>query len=197
MNGDYEDTVTQKSHSDRSDKKRTPKFLGKIQNMIDNNPSKSIMSIASDIGAFKFLIRLVVHENIKHFSYKMRKGQFLSQDMKDERKDHDAKLINKLKHPLRPNILCFFSDEKNVCQDQMVNPQDNCWLALSPQDVQIVMKSKYPVNIMMFGVVTSNSDVMPPIIFPHCLKLIMVGGGIKRLREVVLPWIPLRRLYIW
>ena len=58
--------------------------------MIDNNPSKSI----TYIGESEFLIRQVVHEDIHYFSYKMRKGQFLSQAVKDKRKDRAAKLLN-------------------------------------------------------------------------------------------------------
>ena len=51
--------------------------------------------------------------------------------MKVKRKDHTTKLFNKLKHPLQQNMLWFFSDEKNFCHDQMVNLQNNCWLAVS------------------------------------------------------------------
>ena len=37
----------------------------------------------------------------------------------------------------------FFSDEKIFGQDQMVNSQNNSWLALSSQDVLILMKTKH------------------------------------------------------
>ena len=40
--------------------------------MIDNNPSKSIKSIAT-VRVSEFLIRQVVHENIQYLSYKLRK----------------------------------------------------------------------------------------------------------------------------
>ena len=72
-NGDYEGTAAQKPHSDHSDKKRTSKFVGDIQAMIDNNPNGSVRSIARDMGVSEFLIRQVVHEDICYFSYKMRK----------------------------------------------------------------------------------------------------------------------------
>ena len=55
-----------------------------------------------------------------------------------------------------------FSDEKTFYQDQMVISQNNHQLALSPQDVPLVMNTKYPVHIMVFGVVTSSGDVIPP-----------------------------------
>ena len=46
------------------------------------------------------------------------------------------------------------------------------------------MKTKHPVHIRVFGMVTSNGNVMPPFIFPHGLNM---GAYIKSLGEVV-PW---------
>ena len=116
----------------------------------------------------------------------MRKEQFLSQAMKDKRKDRAAKLFNKLKHPPKQNMPWYFSDEKNCCWSLIVNSQNNHWLALSPQDVPIVMKSKHPVHIMVFGLVTSDGDIMPPFIFPHGLRF-NTEAYIKCLEKVVLP----------
>ena len=77
--------------------------------MIDNDPRKSNRSITRDLGVSEFLIRQVVHEEIRYFSYKLRKSQFLWQAVKDKKKDYDEKLFNKLKHPLQPNIFWSFS----------------------------------------------------------------------------------------
>ena len=122
-NGDYEGTAAQKPHSVRSEKKRALKFLGETQVMIDNDHSKSIRSLARNMGVSELLIRQVEHEDIQYFSYEMRKSKFLSPAMKYMIKDRAAKLLNKLKHPLKPNMLWFFSDEKNFCRDQMVNSE--------------------------------------------------------------------------
>ena len=70
-NGDYEGTVAREAHFARSDKKRTPEFVGEIKIIIDNDPSKSRRAIAKDTGVSEFLIRQTVHENIRYFSYKM------------------------------------------------------------------------------------------------------------------------------
>ena len=85
-------------NSDSSDEKRTPEFVFEVQAINYNDFSKSIRSKASDMGVYEFLIKQVVHEDIWYFSYKMRKGQFLSQALKDKRKDYAAKLLNKFKH---------------------------------------------------------------------------------------------------
>ena len=52
-NGDTEGTAALKTRTDRSSKKRTVKLVGQNQ---ANDLSKSIRSIARDIGMFQFLI---------------------------------------------------------------------------------------------------------------------------------------------
>ena len=81
---DYECRVVWQPHSNRSDKKRSPQFVGEIPVIIDNNPSKSINPIPINLGDSELLIRQIVHEDILYFSCKMRKDQFLSQSMKNE-----------------------------------------------------------------------------------------------------------------
>ena len=78
-----------------------------------------------------------------------------------------TKLSNKFEHPLKPNILWFFSDKKKFCQDQMGHWQNNYWLASSLLDVVVKMKTKYSVYILVFEVITSDGDIMPPFIFLH------------------------------
>ena len=64
------------------------------------------MSIAVELKIFKFLIGQGVHDDIWYFSYKIRKGQILSQAKKDKRKNHAAKLFNKLNDSLQPIFFC-------------------------------------------------------------------------------------------
>ena len=50
-------------HSDHSDKKRTPEFVREIEAMIDNDPRKSISSIARD-KAEKAKITVIYSQDI-------------------------------------------------------------------------------------------------------------------------------------
>ena len=50
-NGDYEGTAARMPRSDRSDLKRTPEFVGEIQNVVDNDSSKLIRSISYQTGS--------------------------------------------------------------------------------------------------------------------------------------------------
>ena len=144
--------------------------------------------IARNMGLSEVFILLIVHEDFRYFSYKTIKSWFLSQAMKNKRKDNATKLFSKLSDPFQLNMLWFFSDENNICQDQVLNTQNNCWLALSPHGVLTVMKTKHPIHIMMFGMVTSDSDVMPPFIFPHHFRL-NAEAYVKCLEKVILTWI--------
>ena len=118
--------------------------------------------------------------------------------MKDKKKDCTVKLLNNVKHPFQPNMLWIFSDGKNFCQDQIVNSHNNQWLSVptrcfksekklntqSGGKQKQISKTKHPV----FGVVTSNGDVIPPFIFPYSLRLNM-EPYIKFQEEVMWPWI--------
>ena len=66
---------------------------------------KSIRSIVKYMGRNEFLLKQVVHDDLRHFLHKMRKRQCLSEAVKDKKKFHAVKLLNKLKHPLQ--LKCF------------------------------------------------------------------------------------------
>ena len=97
-------------------RKELRKYVVEIQSMIENDPSKLI----KDMGVSKFLIRQLVHEDIQYFSSKMRLPISIT-----DHEDHAAKLSDKLKHPLQPTLLWFFSGEKSFCPHQMVYSKTN------------------------------------------------------------------------
>ena len=145
-------------------------------------------AIAKDMRTSEALIRRCVSEDLRYKSYKMKKGQLLTAKAKQKRLKHYQKLLNKLKHPLQRNMIWFFFDEKNFCQDQVVNNQNNRWLAVCSEDVPKVMQTKFPATVMVFGVVSSEGHVMPPCIFQKGLKVNTVEH-LKVLEMHVLPWI--------
>ena len=48
------------------------------------------------------------------------------------------------------------------------------WMATKNRDVSRVMKTKFPATVMVFGVVSSEGDIMPPHIFEVDLKVNML-----------------------
>ena len=85
-------------------------------------------------------------------------------------------------------MIWFFSDKKNFCQDQVVNSENNCWLAVCSKDVPKIMQTKFPATVMVFGVVSSEGHVMPLYIFPKGLMVNTVEY-LKVLEMHLLLWI--------
>ena len=157
-------TKAPKSLDDRR-KSRNADFVKRVEAMININPSKSMKSMAAELGVDKRTIQRCVDEDLHCKSYRMQTGQLLTQVTKDRRLLNSTKLLNKLKRPKESNMLWFFSDEKNFCQDQAHNRRNHRWIAMCPNDVPRVMKTKFPNTVMVFSVISSDGDVMPPHIF--------------------------------
>ena len=117
----------------------------------------------------------------------MQTGQLLTQATKDRRLLNSTKLLNRLKHRKESNML-WFSDEKNFCQDQAHNRQNHQWIAICPNDVPRVMKTKFPNTVMVFGVISSDGDMMPLHIFETGLR-VDTEIYLQIMESVVLPWI--------
>ena len=65
--------------------------------------------------------------------------------------------------------------------------QNDRYITDNPEEVPIVMHTKFPTSVMLLGVVSSDGDVMPPHFFPAGLR---VGAKdyIEVLETVVKPW---------
>ena len=61
------------------------------------------------------------------------------------------------------------------------------WIAMNNRDVPRVMKTKFPVTVMVFGVVSSEGHIMPPHIFEVSLN-VNTKVYLDMLKNVVIPW---------
>ena len=61
------------------------------------------------------------------------------------------------------------------------------WIATNNRDVPRVMKTKFPVTVMVFGVVSSEDHIMPPPIFEVGLK-VNTKVYLDVLKSVMIPW---------
>jgi hypothetical protein len=94
-------------------------------------------------------------QDIRYKLYALRRGQFMSQAMKERRLEKAKLLLNKLKNPAANGQLIFFSDEKNFSQDPKVNKKNNRWLCADISEVPIVMVTKFPVTVMLLCMVSN------------------------------------------
>ena len=131
-------------------------------------------------------IGCAVKEDLNFKSYKLRRRQLLTQVQEERRKLKALALIDDLKHT-SSGMLRFFSDEKIFIQDMKPNQQNSRRLSASPEEVPIVMHSKYPVHVMVLSAVSSGGDVMEPVFIPDGLHL-GANSYVRLLDEHVKPW---------
>ena len=128
-------------------KTRTKGFIENVQVIIDETPQWSIRQIARDLGVSHTTVNACVKEVLKCRSYRHQTCQILTEKTKNFRLIKSVGLLNKLKHPKKPNMLWFFSNEKNFCQDQVHNSQNHRWIATNNRDVHRVMKTKFRLRL--------------------------------------------------
>ena len=61
------------------------------------------------------------------------------------------------------------------------------WIATNNREVPREMKTKFSATVMVFGVVSSEGHIMPPLIFKVGLK-INTKVYLDLLKSVVIPW---------
>ncbi|UYV75224.1 hypothetical protein LAZ67_12002973 [Cordylochernes scorpioides] len=181
-----EGIATRKKHSRRSDRVRGEEFVKNVKEKIDGNPGKSMRAIAKEMDVGSMTIVRTIHEDLGLKSYALRKGQLLTENMKNNRKGKAAALLNNLKHDFF-GMLRFFSDEKNFDVDQKVNPRNYRWICKDPSEIPVVMHTKFPASVMVLGVISSEGDVMPPHFFEKGLRM-NADTYINVLETVVKPW---------
>jgi len=101
-----------------------------------------------------------------------------------------VELCNLLLCSLRNNAagrLRFFSDEKIFTVDAKINRRNDRWLAHDPEDVPIVSRTKFPANVHVLSVVSSEGDVMPPHFFNKG-ENVTKEVYLRVLTNVVKPW---------
>jgi transposase len=175
-----------KQHKRRSDA-RDVNFVQLVQEMISEDPGRSMRSMARELEVSDSTIRRVVEEDIRYKSYALRRGPLLNDVTRERRLEKAKLLLTRLKHPHSNGQLIFFSDEKNFSQEQKVNSQNDRWLCSEPEEVPVVMTPKFPATVMVLGVISSDGDVMPPHFFEKGQR-ITAEVYVDVLSTVVEPW---------
>ena len=75
--GDVESVGSGRKHKPPSDTVRTPQFVQQVQDIIEEDPSKSLKAKSRDLQVSECTIRSIVHEDIRYKSYVMCRGQFM------------------------------------------------------------------------------------------------------------------------
>jgi hypothetical protein len=119
-------------------------------------------------------------------SYVRRHRNILTPQAKAIRAERCPRLLNHLKH--KGGEVRVFVDEKKFVVDEVSNRRNARVIAENPSQVPVVMHSKNPASVMVFGAVASDGRVMPPHFIEAGLK-INTTEYLKILTEVLMPWI--------
>ena len=90
--------------------------------------------------------------------------------------------------------ILLFVDEKYFTVDQVINSRTDRFITKKrvrdvPDAIWSVQKSKHPVQIMMFGLVSSNGLKMPPVFLESGFRLGAKDCLDRILIPHVLPWV--------
>ena len=143
-------------------------------------------------------ISRTVAKDLNMKSYCLRKHHLFTAALMEQRLIKGTALLNELKHGSSGHVR-FFSDEKKLIQDKLHNQQNDCFFTDDPEEVPIVISTKFPTFVMVLGVVSSDGDIMPPYFFPKGLRM-PANDYIKVLETMVKPWmvgVAGERLYIF
>ena len=88
-------------------------------------------------------------------SYCLRKHHLLTAALMERQLIKETALLNELKHGSSGHVR-FFSDEKKFIQDKLHNQQTDCFITDDPEEVPIVMSTKFPTSVMVPGIVLSQ-----------------------------------------
>ena len=150
-------------------------MIDDILAMSDNDP---IRFTARNLEETEFLIRLVVHEDILYFSYKIRQDQFfITGHVGYKEKLCCQTFLAEASSSTTKYALLFVRWEKfpTGSDGELTEQVLTCSDSTSCNDIDD--ENNQPVDVKVFGVVTSNGDFISPFIFSHGLRLQVPVGG--------------------
>ena len=178
--------VSRKEGSGGNGKKRDEAFLEGLQQSVDQDPTKSIRRLATELGTSKDTVHRAISSDLGLKSFARTPRHLLTNTMKKRRLERCKKVLCYLKS--HGSTVKIFSDKKIFTVDQVYNRRNDRFIAKSIEEVKGIYRTKHPAQIMVLGVVASDGRKMPPYFFPPGEK---VGADeyYRVLRYTVLPWL--------
>ena len=155
-------------------------------------------TLTFEINVNKSTISRTVAKDLNMKTYCLRKHHLLTAALMEQWLIKGTALLNKLKHGLSGHVR-LFSGEKKFIQDKLHNRQNDCFITDDPEEVPIVMSTKFSTSVMVLGIVSSDRDITPPYFFPKGLR-VAANNYIKVLETMIKSWMigmASERLYVF
>lgn len=109
----------------------------------------------------------------------------LTERLKALRLERSKRILSILK---KKSPIILFSDEKYFTVDPVTNSRMSRFITKSnikdvPEAIRVVPKSKHPSQVLVFGLVASDGQKMPPVFLPTGLRV----GARQYLDEILIP----------
>lgn len=179
-------TPARKVHA-RARPVRTQNTVKRAQKFIEKNPRTPLTVLGSKVKVSRRTMGRIAAEDLRYKSYVLKVRQMLSEDARRKRVAKGNLLLSSLKHDASGRIR-FFSDEKIFTVEEYLNRHNDRWLARDPDEVPVVPRVKFPANVHVLGVVSSEGDVMPPHFFKKG-ETVTKEVYLDVLKKKVRPWI--------
>jgi hypothetical protein len=140
---------------------RAKRVIKRAQKLIQKDPGTPLTTLGSKLKVSSKKLRHIASEDLRYKSYMLKIGQMLSEDARNKRVVKGSLLLSSM-HPETPWCIRFFSDEKFFTLEEFLNRRNNTWLAQEPEDMPVVLRTKFSASVHVLGVVWSEGDVMPP-----------------------------------
>ena len=154
-----------------------------IRKAFENDSTLKITRLAKKKKISVSTVRRAVKVE-KGKSLKCVKKPLLTAAMKQKHLQRGNRLLNDLKNHW--NLIVIFSNEKTFTVDPVVNKQNDRISELRKEST-----TKHPASVMMLGVVASNGEKMPPVLFPRSYRLnadayknVLVTKILPRVRKI-------------
>lgn len=183
--GDNEVTCERKRH-ERDRPKRTPQVIEGIERRLQQDHHASFRKLSAEFNLSRASVSQVVHDDLARHTYRPKVRQMLSEANKQSRVSRCQKLLSSLKKECAGAIR-FFSDEKIFTVDAKFNRQNHRCHVHDKENCCIVRKTKFPANVHVLSVVSSEGDKMPPHFFAKG-ETVNQTVYLNVLQTVVKPW---------
>ena len=167
-------TIQRKPGSGRKRSARTKPNINKIKQRVTTNPVRSMRKMAKELKISASSVGRIVSRDLKMKSRARTKVPLLPEAQKDVWVQRSATLINDLKHAAAKRVI-LFSDEKIFTVDAASNRRNDRWIGDVPENYSDKIKyknsTKHPSSVMVFGLVSSDGNTMPPVFIPAGVKV--------------------------
>lgn len=142
----------------------TPANVKRLQSKVRRNPNRSINKVAKELN--------IVRTSCQNFakaagvtSKSIVVRHLITEKQKQKRVERSQLLLDWL--AANPNKVILFTDETAVDVDSFKNRRNTRVLMLptTPQEERVRMRTKNPLKVMAWGLVTSDGQKMPLIFF--------------------------------